>query len=89
MEVKLESIHSNQVWELVKAPEGIKPIRCKWVYKTKRGVDGKVETFKARLVAKGYSSKHCFNYDETFSSVAMLKPIRLLLSITVHLDYKT
>ncbi|RVW63754.1 Retrovirus-related Pol polyprotein from transposon TNT 1-94 [Vitis vinifera] len=75
--------------ELVEALEGIKPIRCKWVYKTKRGADGKVETFKARLIAKGYSSKPCFNYDETFSSVAMLKSIRLLLSITAHLDYKT
>ena len=25
MEVELESMHSNHVWELVEAPEGIKP----------------------------------------------------------------
>jgi hypothetical protein len=30
----------------------LKPIGCKWAYKRKRVVDGKVETFKARLVAK-------------------------------------
>jgi len=48
----MESMYSNQVWDLVEPPERIKPIGCKWIYKKKRGVDGKVETFKAKLVAK-------------------------------------
>ena len=55
MKSKLDSMYSNQVWDLVKAPNGIKPVGCKWVYKRKKGVDGKVETFKARQVAKGYT----------------------------------
>ena len=53
MKSELDSMYSNQVWDLVKAPKGIKPVGCKWVYKRKRGIDGKVETFKARLVVKG------------------------------------
>ena len=69
-------------------PEGIKPIGCKWVYKRKRGADGKVETFKARLVAKGYMQNEGIDYDETFSPVAMLKSIRILLSIAATLDYE-
>ena len=48
----MESMYSNQVWDLVEPTERIKPIGCKWIYKKKRGVDGKVETFKAKLVAK-------------------------------------
>ena len=48
-------MHSNQVWDLVEALEGIKPIEWKWVYKRNKGVYEKVQTFKARLVVKGYS----------------------------------
>lgn len=55
MKNELESMYSNNVWTLVKVPNGIKQIGCKWVYKRKRGVDEKVETFKAKLVGKGFT----------------------------------
>ena len=51
-------------------------------------VDGKIETYIARLVAKGYSQKPGFDYEEIFPPVAMLKSIRIILSITTHLDYE-
>ena len=88
MKSELNSMYSNQVWDLVKAPNDIKPIGCKWVYKRKRGIEGKVETFKARLVAKGYKQKKGIDYEETFSPVAMLKSIKILLSIVAHYDYE-
>ena len=47
-----------------------------------------METFKARLVAKGYSQKEGCDYEETFSPVAMIKSIRILLSIVAHMDYE-
>ena len=88
MDREMESMHSNSVWSLVEIPEGVKPIGCKWIYKRKRGSDGKVETFKARLVAKSFTQKEWIDYDETFSPVAMLKSIQILLTLAACLDYE-
>ena len=60
-----------------------KIIDCKWIYKLK--ADG---IFKARLVAKGFRQTHDIDYDETFSSVAMLKSIRVLIAIVAYYDYE-
>ncbi|KAI3692791.1 hypothetical protein L6452_32614 [Arctium lappa] len=51
-------------------------------------MDVKVHTFKARLVAKGYTQTHGVDYDETFSPVAMLKSIRILIAIAAFHDYE-
>ena len=48
----------------------------------------KVETFKARLVAKGYTQKEGKYYEETFSPVAMLKSIQIILVVAASQDYE-
>ena len=68
--------------------EGIVPIGCKWIYKKKIGIDGKVETYKARLVAEGYSQCEGIDYQEIFSSVIILKSICTLLVIATYYDYE-
>ena len=88
MESEIDSMYVNQVWSLVDAPEGVNPIGCKWVYKKKFGADGQVETYKARLVAKGFRQKQGIDYEETFSPVAMLKSIRIMLAIAAYHDYE-
>ncbi|MCQ7012854.1 hypothetical protein M9Y11_18445, partial [Clostridioides difficile] len=39
-------------------------------------------------MAKGYTQKEGIDYEETFSPVAMLKSIRILLAIAAHMDYE-
>ena len=48
----------------------------------------KVVTYKARLVVKGFRQRQVTDYDETFSPVAMVKSIRILLAITLHYYYE-
>ncbi|KAL8118911.1 hypothetical protein AgCh_016413 [Apium graveolens] len=88
MKSEMESMYTNQVWTLVEAPEGVKPIGCKWVYKRKIGADGQVETYKARLVAKGFRQRQGIDFDETFLPIALLKSIRILFAIGAYYDYE-
>ena len=47
-----------------------------------------METYKACLVVKGYRQLYGIDYDETFSPVAILKSIQIVLAIAAYLDYK-
>ncbi|GJT71733.1 putative RNA-directed DNA polymerase [Tanacetum coccineum] len=51
-------------------------------------MDGKVHTYKARLVVKGYTQTHEIDYEETFSLVAKIKSIRIMLAIAAFHDYE-
>jgi len=61
-------------------PEGFKAVDCKWVFKTKRDSEGKVERFIARLVAKGFKQRPGIDYDETFSLVSK-DSLRIILAL--------
>ena len=88
MKSEIESMYENQVWNLVDPPEGSKPIECKWIFKKKTDADGNVTVYKARLVAKGFRQIQGIDYEETFSPVAMLKSVRILLAIAAYYDYE-
>lgn len=78
MSFEIESMYSNQVWELVKPADVIYPIWCKWIYKMKICVDEKVETFKAILVTKLFTKKEGIECEKAFSPIDILKSICIL-----------
>jgi hypothetical protein len=88
MRSKIESMRDNRVWNLVDPPDGVRAIECKWIFKKKTDTDGNAHIYKARLVAKGFHQIQGVDYDETFSSIAMLKSIRILLAIVAYYDYE-
>ena len=88
MKSEMDSMYENKVWTLSDIPEGIKPIGCKWIFKKNLNADREVETYKATLVAKGFRQIQGVDYDETFSPVAMLKSIRIMLAIAAFYEYE-
>ncbi|KAA0067617.1 gag/pol protein [Cucumis melo var. makuwa] len=55
MDLEMESMYFNSVWELVDLTKGIKPIGCKWIYKRKRDSAEKPEGF----ITQGQEQKGC------------------------------
>nr|GEV35385.1 hypothetical protein [Tanacetum cinerariifolium] len=53
----------------------------KWLFKKRTDMDGAVHTYKAHLVAKGYTLTLGIDYEETFSPVADIRAIRILIAI--------
>nr|GFA15647.1 putative retrotransposon Ty1-copia subclass protein [Tanacetum cinerariifolium] len=51
-------------------------------------MNGKVHIYKARLVAKGCTQTYGVDYEETFSPVADIRAIRILIAIGVYIDYE-
>ncbi|GJX21455.1 retrotransposon protein, putative, ty1-copia subclass [Tanacetum coccineum] len=70
MNVEMQSMKDNEVWDLVDLPPNGKTVRSKWLFKKKTDMDGAVYTYKARLVAKGFIQTSRIDYEETFSPVA-------------------
>ncbi|KAJ0445113.1 putative RNA-directed DNA polymerase [Helianthus annuus] len=81
MKDEIDAMKRNETWVLVPKPAEVKPVTCKWVYKIKRKADGCVERFKARLVARGFSQQYRIDYEDTFSLVAKLATVRVIISI--------
>ena len=81
MEREMESLHSNEVWDLVKPPPNQKIVGSKWIFKRKVDVDGTVERYKARLVAQGCTQKFGLDYEETFSPVVRFESIRFVVAL--------
>ncbi|GJS14932.1 retrotransposon protein, putative, ty1-copia subclass [Tanacetum coccineum] len=83
-----KSMKDNQVWHLVNLPPNCKAAGSKWLFKKKTNIDGIVHTYIARLVAKGFTQTYGVDYKETFSPIADIRAIRILIAIAAFYDYE-
>lgn len=83
MTEEFKSLTKMKTWDLVKAPDYIKPLTCRWILRQKN--DGR---YKARLVARGFEQKEGIDYNDTFSPVVRYVSIRLILSFAASSNMK-
>uniref|UniRef100_A0A2N9FCZ8 Reverse transcriptase Ty1/copia-type domain-containing protein n=1 Tax=Fagus sylvatica TaxID=28930 RepID=A0A2N9FCZ8_FAGSY len=57
------------------------------ICKVKQNLDGIVDRLKARLVAKGFTQTYNLDYTETFSLVAKLNSICIIIFLAANLDW--
>jgi len=87
---EVHSLHSNYTWDYIRpedVPSGVKTISFKWVFKTKQLSGGGIR-YKARLVIRGYEQIPGVDFDETFTPVAKLSSLRMLLALAAIHDWE-
>ncbi|GJU30120.1 retrotransposon protein, putative, ty1-copia subclass [Tanacetum coccineum] len=88
MNLEMQSMKDNQVYDLVDLPHNDKTVRSKWLFKKKTNMDGNIHTYKGCLVAKGFTQTYGVDYEKTLSLVANIRAIRILIAIAAYYDYE-
>lgn len=84
METELFAMETNNTWTVVSLSPGKHAIGSKWICRIKYKSDGIIERFKPCLVAKGYTKKKGVDFTETFSFVAKLVNVNVLLALATR-----
>jgi hypothetical protein len=79
----MKTLMKNKTWNLVSLLRGKKTVGCKWVFSIKYKADSSIRRYKV----KEYIQVYGVDYRETFSPIAKLNTVRVLLSFAVNLDW--
>ena len=88
MEEEIQQIKKNNTWSLVPRLEDKNVTDTKWVFRNKLDESGEVRRNKARLVCKGYAQEEGIDYSETFSPIARMEGVRILLAYATCKGFK-
>ena len=86
MQEEVRSLLENYTYYLVKLPQGKKALKNKSVYRLKTKNNGSQLRYKARLVVKGFNQKKSIDFEEIFSLVVNMSPIRFAIGLAAHLN---
>ncbi|GJZ52159.1 retrovirus-related pol polyprotein from transposon TNT 1-94 [Tanacetum coccineum] len=75
------------VWVLVPAPDNIKPLTLKWLFKNKHDEENTIIQNKTRLVVRGYHQEEGIDFEESFAPVARMEAIRIFLAYDAHKSF--
>lgn len=83
----MNSLKKNETWEVTTLPERKDLVGCKWIFAVKYKADGNIERYKAQLVAKGFTQTYGMDYIMTFTPIAKLNTMSVLLSLAAYYDW--
>ncbi|XP_070005533.1 uncharacterized mitochondrial protein AtMg00820-like [Nicotiana sylvestris] len=87
MQEELHQFERNKVWHLVPRPSDRTIIGTRWLFRNKLDEHGNPTRNKARLVVQGYNQEERIDYDETFTSIARMEAIRILIAFASHMEF--
>ena len=76
MKFEMDSMSEDKVWTLSDAAHMVKPIRCKWVFKKKIYMEGKVVTYKAKSGEKVINKVNVLTMMKLVHQLLWLNPFR-------------
>ena len=79
--VELKSLDDTYTWNVVNHPKDTNVVSCKWVFKIKKNAVGEIDKYKACLVACSFTQQYGIDYNETYTLVARLASLCLILAI--------
>ncbi len=88
MEKEMDTLQKAGTWATVPWPCDKNIVGSKWVFHVKRKADGSIDKYKAWLVAKGFMQVYGVDYFDTYSPVAKLSSIRLILALAARHDWE-
>jgi hypothetical protein len=88
MQMKYDDQIKRDTFIIIISSYDVKSITDKWVYKIKENSNESISRFKVRWMTHNYRQIEDVNYEEKYVSVVRSDTFRILLSITVILDWK-
>jgi len=88
MKSEFDTLLNNETWKLVPYPSYRNIIGNKWVFRIKYNSNGNIKKYKSKLIAKGIAQKHGIDYTKTFSLVAKMSIVRLIIAIIAAQNWK-
>ena len=88
MQEELSQFTRNEVWDLAPCPQDANVIGTKWIFMNRLDETGNITINKAQLVVQGYTQVEGIDFDETFSPIAHLESISLLMAFACTLCFK-